>query len=319
VAGYLERTVFISYRRSDGTGWALAVAHDLAAHGFDVFFDYRGVDSGDFRQVIIEAIKARAHFIVLLTPLALTRIDDPDDMFRVEIEAAMHHRRNVVPLMLDGFDFAERSTSLRLSGSVAGLKKYNGLTVPAEYFDAAMIKLRARFLSIPLETVLHPPSDDAATFVRAEQHAIEGALSGAPAQTPPIETLPVLQPVESPDSTPRQRRTDTVARMWAAAAGNSVTVFAHDDGNSEERFAALRRTHPNAWFATRTSNGTWRIHHLHCSSLDYNGGHKLTASPKVVATNESDLYEWARRFGVETTGCSRCRKLRKEPSAINGA
>ena len=49
--------------------------------------------SGDFERVILENITARAHFLVLLTPSALERCDDPSDLFRREIETALDSQR----------------------------------------------------------------------------------------------------------------------------------------------------------------------------------------------------------------------------------
>jgi hypothetical protein len=66
--GRIERTVFISYRRTNFP-WALTVFKDLKQHGFDVFFDFDGVASGAFESVILENIYARAHFIVIPTPI----------------------------------------------------------------------------------------------------------------------------------------------------------------------------------------------------------------------------------------------------------
>lgn len=77
----VEKTVFISYRRTN-VAWALAVFQHLTHHGFDVFFDYMGIASGDFEQVIIENIRSRAHFLVLLTPSALERCAEPGDWFQ---------------------------------------------------------------------------------------------------------------------------------------------------------------------------------------------------------------------------------------------
>jgi hypothetical protein len=54
----VEMTVFISYRRKD-VSWALAVYQDLTYQGYDVFFDYTSIPSGDFDQIIISNIKAR--------------------------------------------------------------------------------------------------------------------------------------------------------------------------------------------------------------------------------------------------------------------
>jgi hypothetical protein len=74
----IEKTVFISYRRTI-VPWALAIFQVLTHHGYDVFFDYTGLVSGDFESVILENVRARAHFLVLLTPSALDRCGDPND------------------------------------------------------------------------------------------------------------------------------------------------------------------------------------------------------------------------------------------------
>jgi tetratricopeptide (TPR) repeat protein len=173
----IEKSVFISYRRSTGSAWALAIAQNLTHHGYDVFFDYQGIASGDFEQVILENIKARAHFLVVLTPSALERVDRPGDWLRREIEAALEYRRNIVPLMLEGFDFATPSIGGHLTGTLAPLKNYNGLTVPVEYFDEAMNRLRARHLNVTVEAVLHPPSTAAREAATAQRAAAATAAN----------------------------------------------------------------------------------------------------------------------------------------------
>jgi hypothetical protein len=95
----VEKTVFISYRRTNAP-WALAIYQDLTHNGYDVFFDYLGIASGDFESIILENIRARAHFLILLTPSALERCGEPGDWLRREIETALEARRNIVPLML---------------------------------------------------------------------------------------------------------------------------------------------------------------------------------------------------------------------------
>jgi hypothetical protein len=101
----IEKTVFISYRRTSAA-WALAIFQNLTHNGYDVFFDYNGIASGDFTRVILGNINARADFLVLLTPSALDRCREPGDWLLREIEAAISARRNIVPLMLEGFDSA---------------------------------------------------------------------------------------------------------------------------------------------------------------------------------------------------------------------
>ncbi|MDH4244926.1 MAG: toll/interleukin-1 receptor domain-containing protein, partial [Nitrospira sp.] len=81
----VEKTVFLSYRHTNQP-WALLISQNLTHHGFDVFLDYKGIASGDFERVILENIRARAHFLVLLTPAALDRCDESGDWLRREIE-----------------------------------------------------------------------------------------------------------------------------------------------------------------------------------------------------------------------------------------
>src|SRR5271170_8043629 len=122
----IEKTVFISYRRTN-VPWALAIFQNLTLHGYDAFLDYNGIASGDFERVILGNITARAHFLVLLTPSALERCDDPADWLRREIETALASQRNIVPLMLEEFDFGTPTISRQLTGALAALKQYNGV------------------------------------------------------------------------------------------------------------------------------------------------------------------------------------------------
>ncbi len=172
----VEKTVFLSYRRTN-IPWALAIFQNLTLHGYDVFFDYNGLASGEFESVILGNIKSRAHFLVILTPSALERCKEPEDWLRREIEAALESRRNVVPLMLEGFDFGGPGIAGQLTGTLAGLTRYNGLSVPAEYFDAAMERLRSRFLNVALPEVvrIHAPSTAASAAASAQKAAADAA------------------------------------------------------------------------------------------------------------------------------------------------
>lgn len=170
----IEKTVFISYRRTN-LPWALAVFQDLTHHGYDVFLDYSGIASGDFESAILGNIKARAHFLVLLTPSALERCDNPADWLRREIETALTYQRNIVPLMLEGFDFAAPAIVGQLRGTLAALKHYNGLPVPPAYFAEAMERLRSRYLNVPLTAVLHPVSHFAQRAASEQKAAANAA------------------------------------------------------------------------------------------------------------------------------------------------
>jgi TIR domain-containing protein len=171
----VEKTVFISYRRTD-VYTALAVYENLKNQGYDVFFDYTSISSGDFEQIITSNIKARAHFVLILTPTALERCNEPGDWLRREIEIAIDEKRNIVPLFFKGFRFGTPSVSEILTGELRSLNRYNGLNVHEDYFHEAMQRLRTQFLNFPLNTVLHPVSTEVRNVVREEQLAADKAL-----------------------------------------------------------------------------------------------------------------------------------------------
>jgi tetratricopeptide (TPR) repeat protein len=170
----IEKTVFISYRRTNFS-WAVAIYQNLTHNGFDVFFDYTGIASGDFERVILGNVTARAHFLVLLTPSALERCGEPGDWLRREIETALEDRRNIVPLMLEEFDFGSPSVGGQLTGKLAALKSYNGLRIVPEYFFEAMDRLRKIYLNVRLTAVLHPASAIAKAAANEESIAANGA------------------------------------------------------------------------------------------------------------------------------------------------
>lgn len=187
--GRIEKTVFIGCRRTNVFG-ALAIFQDLTQHGYDVFFDYSGIPSGDFETVILENIRARAHFLVLLTPSALERCSEPDDWLRREIETALDEKPNIVPLMLEGFDFSTPAIASQLIGKLALLRKYQALRVPVDYFAEAMDRLRSGYLSVALDAVSHPPSHTA--YLRAKQQQ-SAAVAASPVQDQQLTVAGLLR------------------------------------------------------------------------------------------------------------------------------
>jgi tetratricopeptide (TPR) repeat protein len=176
--GRIEKTVFISYRRTN-LPWALAIYQNLKNEGYDVFFDYLSIPSGDFENIIIENIRGRAHFVVILTPSAVERCNESGDWLRREIETAIDEKRNIVPLMLEGFDFGSPVITKVLTGKLERLKRYNGLRIHSEYFFEGMHRLRNQYLNASLDAVTHPISESAKPVVEEHQTAADNA--------PPVE------------------------------------------------------------------------------------------------------------------------------------
>jgi hypothetical protein len=135
------KTVFLSYRRE--ISWPLAIAVRGALDGFDVFLDTHDLGSGEFERVILREIEVRMHFLLLLEPRSLDGITEEGDWLRREIAHALAHGRNVVPLLANG---ARMPRARDLPADMARLPVFNAVSVPHDYFPAAMQKLRERFL-----------------------------------------------------------------------------------------------------------------------------------------------------------------------------
>ncbi len=168
--------VFISYRRSTSSFIARSIFMDLHQNGYDAFLDVETIDSGHFDSIILNQIAARMHFVLILTPGALERCAEPGDWLRREIETAIDLKRNIVPVLVEGFSFDKEKE--HLSGKLEELPRFNSLKVYHEYFEAAMEDLRTRRLKPPeYEVRIQPTSASDQAVV---QHKIEQVLSAAP-------------------------------------------------------------------------------------------------------------------------------------------
>jgi hypothetical protein len=111
---------------------------------------------------------------------------------RREIEAALDSQRNIVPLMLAGFDFGTPATASQLTGKLAALKKYNGLEIPkVRFFSSEMERLRNRFLNVRVDAVLHPASDSAQQAAKEQRNKatiVRGEAPHQPSLSPEVRT-----------------------------------------------------------------------------------------------------------------------------------
>ncbi len=154
-----NKTIFISYRRSVSRFIARSIFMDLKANNYDVFMDVETIDSGEFDKIILSQIAARAHFVLVLATGTLERVNEADDWLRREIETAMDLHRNIVPVMVDDFNF--NGMEQYLTGKLTELPRFNGLRLYFDYFEAAMDKLRNRYLKQPIDGKIVPtPKQD---------------------------------------------------------------------------------------------------------------------------------------------------------------
>ena len=135
--------IFISYRR---TSFDIAnlISVKLNAQGYSSFIDIEALRSGKFNEKLFEVIENCKDFILVLPPNALDRCANEDDWVRKEVEYAIKHKKNIIPIMLRGFEWpAEKD----LPESLRELPLYNGITVSdANLFVDSIERLKKSFL-----------------------------------------------------------------------------------------------------------------------------------------------------------------------------
>lgn len=134
--GKRKYDVFLSYRRDGGEMLAKLIHDKLSKKGMRVFLDVEALRSGPFNTKLLDVIAESTDFVIILPPKALDRCTDPNDWVRLEIEHAIKLKKNIVPVMMRGFEWPSS-----IPQSIASLSLYNGVSANHEYFDASVEKL----------------------------------------------------------------------------------------------------------------------------------------------------------------------------------
>jgi hypothetical protein len=137
--------VFISYRRDDKRDFARSLYERLARHLGDqqVFMDVDSIDLGvDFTEVVNQRLAQCSVMLVVIgkgwidcvDSTGRRRLDNPDDLVRLEVETALARPGvRVIPILVDG---AKAPESTELPGSLASLARRNALIMTHENFTA---------------------------------------------------------------------------------------------------------------------------------------------------------------------------------------
>jgi hypothetical protein len=166
--------IFVSYRRQESSHLAGRLADRLASRFGEgqVFIDVDTIEPGvDFAEEIFRAVAACEVLLAVIGPSWLTatdersrrRLDDPDDIVRLEIEAALARGVRVIPILVEGAIMPGRED---LPESLARLARLNALRIRHESF-----RYDAGHLVAAIERVLEAPGT--------------AAVSAAPDGVPP--------------------------------------------------------------------------------------------------------------------------------------
>jgi len=139
--------IFISYRRKGGYNTAKLLYDRLRMDGYSVSFDIDTLEKGDFDKELEARVKGCKDFLVVLSPGIFDRFYNPeydpkDDWVRLEIACALNENKNIVPLVLDGFDWPKNP----LPSDVKAITRKNGIDLNPKHFEAAYETLKRRFL-----------------------------------------------------------------------------------------------------------------------------------------------------------------------------
>ncbi len=133
-----RKTTFISYRRETGSIMARIVQSELKKRGHASFLDVDDLGPKQFGERLLREIELVPNFVVVLSPGSMDRCEEHEDWLRREIAHAITTHRNIVPLMVDEFQYPSKE---QIPADLEELLHHNGVTYSHEYFAATFDKL----------------------------------------------------------------------------------------------------------------------------------------------------------------------------------
>jgi alkylated DNA nucleotide flippase Atl1 len=244
--------IFLSYRREDTRHLVGRVGDRLMDHFGDerVFVDVDTIEPGlDFAEAIASAVGSCQVLLALIGDrwLASTdrtgrrKLDDSNDLVRLEIQAALERNIRVIPVLVDG---VAMPTPEELPPSLAGLARRQAFELSYSRFrdDARrLVGLLDRLLAAP------PPSPDtAATPARlATMSQLSQVAQEPPRTTRDKSTVQRLVSARSiPDGTPLTLRPTTEVTPEVRAA---IQAWVNQDPRRGRARWYNDRNRPLAW------------------------------------------------------------------------
>jgi hypothetical protein len=249
MAGPSSGGIFISYRRLDTSalaGWL----HDRLAGRFGDEQVFRDVDAivvgADFTDVIVQAVSSCEVLLAIIGPQWLTvtdeagrrRLENPGDLVRLEIAAALERGIRVIPILAEGAVMPRRQ---ELPEDLMKLAQRNALRVRQESLRADVARLLAA-----IEQILGPqaaPDRAAAASTRAMPEPVDSQRSYASYPVAEqVETLRVFLCHASPDKPAvrylHRRLQDEGIEPWL----DEVNILPGQDWDHQIR-TAIRSSH----------------------------------------------------------------------------
>jgi tetratricopeptide (TPR) repeat protein len=160
--GHHERPprIFMSYRRSDTSGFAGRLYEDLSHHfgSQRIFRDIENIEPGvDFASAVQDAVRESGVLLVLIgrdwlncaDSAGRRRLDDPDDLVRLEVAGALGIELAIIPVLVEK---ARIPVVEELPEPLADLVRHNTIELDEVRWSSDVSRLIAR-----LEALVGPP------------------------------------------------------------------------------------------------------------------------------------------------------------------
>jgi hypothetical protein len=146
----MSYTIFLSYRRKGGYETAKHLYDLLSRDGYKVSFDIDTLRSGDFDTELLKRIEECTDFILILNKEAFDRcldtsIDPKQDWLRNELAYAIEKKKNIIPVMLDGFTQYPEN----LPADIVKVTEYERPKYDQHYFNDFYRTLKTKFFQTP--------------------------------------------------------------------------------------------------------------------------------------------------------------------------
>lgn len=186
---------------------AMYIYQALKDRGYDVFYDVEVLRSGKFNDALLKEIHECKDFIIILSPHALDRCDDPKDWVRLEIAEALQEKKNIVPIIMSGFRFPEF-----LPKDIDEVRFLTGVNSTSEYFQESMDRLETFLVSRKKKKWILPVLIVCVIVFAAVGVVVSGVFKSelpepssslvVPSSSVPSSPTPIETPAAVPTSTP---------------------------------------------------------------------------------------------------------------------
>ena len=138
----MDDGVFISYRRDGGADKARIFAEFLEGQGFKVFLDVDSLAAGHFNTQLLNHIEQRASFLLVCSPGCLDRCAEPGDWIRAELAHAIKLGKNIVPVVMHGFEWPNPE---QLAEEIREVQLHNAFSYNFEHWKSSRKNFASRF------------------------------------------------------------------------------------------------------------------------------------------------------------------------------